>query len=128
MFFGGSIFDREKLIRVGFGFICLCLVSSAVYILHDYRDREKDRKHPTKKNRPLASGRIKPRTAIIIMALCLSITIVISFVLGSPEGAACLLLYFGLNIGYSVGLKNKPIIDIAILASGFVFRVFYGGF
>lgn len=128
MFFDGVIFDNEKIVRAGFGFICFCLISSAVYIINDYRDIEKDRKHPTKKNRPLASGQISPRVAIMTMVICVGAAIAISCVLGSMAGSICLLLYFGLNIAYSIKLKNIPIVDIAILASGFVIRVFYGGF
>lgn len=128
MFFGGVVFDSERLIRAGAGFICFCLVSSAVYILNDYRDIEKDRNHPAKKNRPLASGRVSKRNALIAMMCCLAIVTGISFALDNLQGAVCLALYFGLNVAYSMGLKNKPIIDIVILASGFIIRVFYGGF
>ena len=128
MFFRGVIFDSEKLIRAGLGFICLCFVSSAVYILNDYKDIEKDRNHPTKKSRPLASGRIRSQSAIIVMIICLGVVLSVSVVLKSFEGAFCLALYLGINVAYCMGLKNKPIIDIVILASGFVIRVFYGGF
>lgn len=127
MFFGGVIFEKERLISAGLGFICFSLISSAVYILNDYRDIEKDRNHPTKKNRPLASGRVDPKIALAIMVSCLVIATVISVFLGSIGGAICLLLYFLLNVAYSMGLKNKPILDVVILASGFVLRVLYGG-
>ena len=128
MFFGGVIFEKERLIKASLGFVCFCLISSAIYILNDYRDIEKDRKHPTKKNRPLASGRVKPNNAIIIMVMLVAIAMVISIKLKTIEGACCLLLYFVLNVAYSMGLKNKPIIDVVILASGFVIRVMYGGY
>ena len=128
LFFSGQIFDVDKIIRASLGFVAFCLVSSAVYILNDYKDIEKDKNHPKKKNRPLASGKIKPRTALCIMVICLIIATVISVYLKNIYGAICLLLYLVLNIAYSMGLKNIPIIDIAILASGFVIRVFYGGF
>lgn len=128
LFFGTAIFDVDKLLKVFLGFLCFCLISSTVYIINDYRDIEKDRKHPTKKNRPLASGRIKVRSAFIVLVFCLLGVIAISIVLNSLAGFLCIALYFVLNIAYSMGLKNKPIIDIVILASGFVLRVFYGGF
>lgn len=128
MFFGGVIFEKERLIKASLGFVCFSLISSAIYILNDYRDIEKDRKHPTKKNRPLASGRVKPKNAIIIMVMLVAIAMVISIKLKTIEGACCLLLYFVLNVAYSLGLKNKPIIDVVILASGFVMRVMYGGY
>ncbi len=128
MFFGGEIFVVEKIIKAMFGFVCFCLVSSSIYILNDIRDVEKDRNHPTKKERPIASGRVSTRWAIAVMIFCLMIAIAISLIIGSWEGGLCLTLYFVLNVAYSMGLKNKPIIDIVILASGFVIRVFYGGF
>lgn len=128
LFFGESIFVFDKLVRGMLGFTAFCLVSSAVYILNDYRDIEKDRNHPKKCNRPLASGRIKPAIAICIFVVCIILALVISIILRDLRAAFCLTLYFGLNVAYSMGLKDKPIIDIVILASGFVIRAFYGGF
>lgn len=127
LFFGREIMNCEKLIRAFGGFICFCLISSAVYIFNDWRDREKDRNHPTKKNRPIASGRVKPRNAIILMLIFIVVASIISIELGNVESMLLLFLYLGLNIAYSMGLKNWPIIDIVILASGFVMRVVYGG-
>ncbi len=128
LFFAGKLFDREKLAYACMGFICFCLLSSAIYVLNDYRDIEKDRKHPTKKNRPLASGSIAPAAGFTAMAVCLAGVVLLSVILGNLQAGLCLLLYFGLNLAYSMGLKNRPVIDIVILASGFVIRTFYGGF
>lgn len=128
MFFGGQLFDKTRIIYALGGFICFCLIASSVYILNDLCDVEKDRNHPTKKNRPLASGKIKPKSAIILMVVLLAAAIFISILLKSIMGAGMLVLYFGLNIAYSFGLKDKPIFDIVILASGYVIRIFYGGF
>lgn len=127
MFFGGMIFDRNKIRGGMLGLISFCLISSTVYILNDLRDIDKDRKHPTKKYRPLASGQIKTGTAIFIMILCIIGACIISLYLGNISAFVLLGIYFGLNIAYSMGLKNKPIVDIVILASGFVIRIFYGG-
>ena len=129
LFFSGKLFDFDVLLRVGgYGFPCFCLIPSAVYILNDYKDIEKDRLHPTKKHRPLASGKIKPSVAIIIMIVCITMVVILSACLSSYKAMLCLTLYFLLNVLYSAGLKNRPITDVAILASGFVIRVFYGGF
>lgn len=127
LFFGGAIFDVRKLLTACLGFICFCLVSSAIYVLNDYRDMEKDRRHPTKCKRPLASGKISPRNGLIAMMFCLVIAAALSVYVSSTSGAICLAIYFALNVAYSMGLKNKPIIDIVILTSGFVLRVLYGG-
>ena len=128
LFFGERFFDSVCLKNGVLGFIAFCMISSAVYILNDYQDVEKDRKHPTKKDRPLASGRIRKKTALIIMMICIVIASCITILIGNIPADICLLLYFVLNVAYSMGLKNRPIIDIVILASGFVIRVFYGGF
>ena len=127
MFFGGVIFERSRVINACLGFIAFSFLSSVVYIINDYRDIEKDRKHPTKKNRPLASGAISKRSAVLCAVVLLLIIAACSFYIGDHVAFACLLGYLFLNILYSMGLKNKPIIDVVILASGFVIRVFYGG-
>ena len=127
LFFGDMIFNKPKM-RMGIlGLICFCLISSAVYILNDLKDLNKDKLHPTKRNRPLASGQIKPTTAIIIMLLCIMMSCIVSIYLRNWMAFLLLILYFCLNVIYSMGLKNIPIVDIVILASGFVIRIFYGG-
>lgn len=128
LFFSGEIFKMDKLYRGVQGFLCFCLISSAVYVLNDICDRNKDMAHPTKRNRPLASGRIKKKSAIGMMTGCILLAVVLSLILGNIYGIFCLALYFGLNVAYSRGMKNKSIVDIVILASGFVIRIFYGGF
>ncbi len=128
MFFAGEFFRSDKIMRGTVGFISFCLLSSAVYILNDYRDIEKDRNHPKKKYRPLASGKVKPKAAIIVMVICLILSIGISLTFGSIQATICVVLYFVMNVLYSIGLKNKPIIDIVILSSGFVIRVIFGAF
>lgn len=127
IFFAGEFFQFSKLGILILGFVSFCLVSSAIYILNDIKDVEKDRRHPTKKNRPIASGKIKKTTAIKIMIICLAFLCIIMFIIGKLEAAVLLMIYFVLNVMYSLGLKNVPILDIAILASGFIIRIFYGG-
>jgi 4-hydroxybenzoate polyprenyltransferase len=100
-----------------------------VYILNDYRDIEDDRKHPVKKNRPLASGSISPVTALIIAAVLLLTGFSIAiFADKSYVFLGILVFYFTLNIGYSLGLKNISVLDIIIIATGFVLRVKGGGY
>lgn len=128
IFFGGTFFVPKKILVTFSGFISFCLISSAVYIMNDMCDYEKDRKHPVKCNRPLASGKVSFRAAGIGLAVCLIISLAISFLIRIYACVFLLLLYFGLNIAYSMGLKKVPIIDVVILASGFVIRIFFGGF
>lgn len=127
MFFAGNIFDVDAIMQGVLGFITFCVVSSGVYILNDLKDIDKDRNHITKKERPLASGKIKVRTAIIMMFFCWGIAIFLSLLIGKLWATILLILYLVLNVAYSMGFKNKPIIDIVILAAGFVIRIFYGG-
>ena len=126
-FFGGFFFDANRMGRGLMGYVCFCMLSSAIYILNDYKDMEKDRNHPIKRNRPLASGRIKPAQAFFVMGVCLLVATFLSIVLHNGKGTFCILLYFFLNYAYSNGLKDYAIMDIVILASGFVIRVIYGG-
>jgi decaprenyl-phosphate phosphoribosyltransferase len=122
LFFAGEISNIDKIIRVGWGFIAFSLVASSIYILNDYRDIEDDRKHPIKSKRPLASGAISKSTGLAIAALLLIagfgfawfIRDKFMFVLG---------IYFFINLGYSMGLKAVPILDIFLLAIGFVLRI-----
>lgn len=133
IFFSKNIHNKEKLIGVIIGFISFSLVASSIYIINDIRDLENDKKHPVKKNRPIASGKIKVKNAIaisiifLIAAFILLIVGCIVFNANLIGGIFYLILYFALNLAYSMKLKKKPIIDIAILACGFVIRVLFGG-
>lgn len=111
------------------GFFAFCFASSFVYVINDIKDIEKDKLHPNKKNRPLASGKIKKSTAIYIAVLMLIISISINTLINNNIfniSFYILLSYIIINIFYSFGLKNFAIIDIILLASGFILRVYYG--
>lgn len=122
IFFAGNLFETSVYLDLILGFICFSLVASSIYIINDYRDIEDDRKHPVKKMRPLASGEVSKGAAISICVL---------FLLAGFTGAwfirdkfmFVLGIYFLLNLGYSFGLKNISIVDIFIIAIGFVLRV-----
>lgn len=107
------------------GFIVFCLVASSIYIINDYKDIEKDRLHPVKKKRPLASGAVTKKEAWITLSVLLIIAIAISVTF--PIASIGLIAgYFILNLGYSLGFKNIPILDVVILTSGFMIRLFLG--
>lgn len=127
LFFARELFDYKKFFVALEAFICFCLISSAIYIINDLRDIEKDRAHSTKCYRPLASGRVSEKAAIMLFAVCFLISILCALLMRNAYALFLLLTYFILNLGYSFGLKNKPIIDVVILASGFVIRILYGG-
>ena len=125
--FSGRLLERPLLEQTAAAFVAFCMVASLVYIINDIRDAERDRQHPTKCRRPIASGAVSPSHAAVeagVLALLLGVMGVwIGF---SWESWLCLLAYLVLNLGYSLGLKNVPILDIAILVSGFLLRVLFG--
>ncbi len=101
------------------------MASSSVYILNDIIDLKKDRIHVTKKLRPLASGKIDKRTALTFMLVLLTSGLVVAFLINSSV-AYCIVIYVLMNILYSTMLKNIAIVDIMIIALGFVLRVICG--
>ncbi|WP_261800257.1 decaprenyl-phosphate phosphoribosyltransferase [Paenibacillus sp. PAMC21692] len=108
------------------GFILFCFVSGCVYILNDYADRESDRNHPIKQFRPMASGALNPNVALIFGGALLIASLVISYYL-NPLFTLLLAAYFIMNVLYSFKLKHVVIIDIMIIAAGFVLRAIAGG-
>ena len=105
-------------------FAAFCCVSSLVYILNDWRDRQADARHPTKRHRPLASGVVSP-VAAAALALVLG-AIGLSLAWGKPVLLALLGVYVALNLAYSWGLKHVPIVDVSIIATGFMLRLLAG--
>ncbi len=126
LFFAGEIFNWAKLLRVSEGFIAFCCIASSIYIINDYTDKEEDKKHPLKRNRPIASGAISSGTALSILAILISTGFFIAYFI-NIKFFTILGIYFLLNIGYSLGLKNIAILDIFIIAIGFPLRVRAGG-
>ena len=108
------------------GFILFCLVSGCVYVLNDYVDRDADGKHPDKRHRPIASGRLRPKRALIFGLVLLISSLGVAFVL-NPWFSFLLLGYFIINVAYSVKLKHVVIVDIMVIAIGFVLRAIGGG-
>ncbi|WP_262152163.1 decaprenyl-phosphate phosphoribosyltransferase [Chryseobacterium foetidum] len=133
LFFAGKVTQTDLLLKSIVAFIVFSLAASVVYILNDYNDIEADRKHPEKRRRPLASGAISKKRALVILAVLVLINV--SFTLGSQmyfqdsmwKFAAIIMIYFLMNLAYTFKLKHVPIIDIFIIATGFVLRVQAGG-
>lgn len=131
IFFSINLFNQDLFLKSFFSFIIFSLTASIVYIVNDMNDIEKDKLHPIKKNRPLASGAIsKTKAKNITITLLLLIVVMTYFIYKDNDNIFTFLIpfiYLILNILYSRSLKNIPIIDVVILVSGFVFRVMYGG-
>ncbi|ATL49917.1 decaprenyl-phosphate phosphoribosyltransferase [Chitinophaga caeni] len=126
LFFAGEIANVDKILLLLQAFLAFSLVASSIYIINDYKDIEADRAHPVKCKRPLASGAVKPSTALVIFGICVLAGFALAFLIKS-KFAFVLGIYFVLNIAYTFGLKNISILDIMILATGFVLRIKAGG-
>jgi len=123
--FDRKLFDLPSLERTVFAFFLFCLLASSVYLINDILDREADRLHPVKKNRPIASGKLNTKIALIFAVLFALISIGGSYLLNF-NAFLIFLAYFLLNLAYSKWLKHIALIDVLILASFFVMRVAVG--
>ena len=128
MVFGKQLFDVTILPNTVWGILSFCALSSAVYIFNDLCDVKSDKIHPVKCKRPIASGEISRKSAIITMIILLIICTVTNYFASRVSSSAWLLIliYLVQNILYSLKLKQVPVLDVAILASCFLIRVFYG--
>jgi decaprenyl-phosphate phosphoribosyltransferase len=122
----GVLTQSDSLGKVAMAFVSFCLVSSATYLFNDVGDVEEDRRHPKKRHRPVASGEVSPRAAIVtgvvlgLAGLGLALAI-------RPEFLAVVAGYVAVTIAYTVWLKHMAVFDIAVVASGFIFRAIAGG-
>lgn len=105
-------------------FAAFCCFSSLVYILNDWHDRAADARHPVKRNRPLASGAVQPMAALALAAVLLAAGL--GLAAGNTRLLVLLGLYVALNLAYSWRLKHVPVVDVTIIASGFMFRLLAG--
>ncbi|GAB3914679.1 decaprenyl-phosphate phosphoribosyltransferase [Microlunatus endophyticus] len=122
----GQLFQPAILRSAALAFIAFCLISGCVYLINDIRDVEEDRLHPRKRFRPVPAGQLSIRTAWIEAAIIGAVGLIIGFWTSPPLGAT-LLVYLVLQIGYSVFLKHQPVIDLAVVSSGFLLRAIAGG-
>lgn len=122
LFFAGELLNFASLLEAFEGFLCFSFVASCIYILNDYRDIEDDKRHPEKCKRPLAAGLINKNVAFVIALVLLIAGLTWAWFI-RDKFFFVLLIYFLLNLAYSFGLKKIPILDIFIIAIGFVLRI-----
>ena len=125
-FFAGDLYNLSELLTIALAAAAFSVVASGVYVLNDFNDRAVDRLHPKKRKRPLASGEVSESTAIILMIVLFGAGGLIAFMVNITF-FYMLLIYFGMNVLYSFGLKNVAILDLFIVASGFIIRIYSGG-
>jgi 4-hydroxybenzoate polyprenyltransferase len=123
--FSLNLFKGNYLLTSLLGFAAFCLTSSIVYIINDIADAEADRAHPKKKNRPIASGKISPRQGLFI-ALFFAIAAAVVCLFADINFVLLLILFFLINVLYSIKLKHIVLLDIFSIAAGFLIRVLAG--
>lgn len=127
LIFAKHLFHYEYFITTVIGFIAFCILSSIVYIINDIADIDADKKHPVKKSRPIASGAISVKNALMIAVLLVLIEIAMLFLL-NWQFSIMALTYFVINLLYSLSLKHIVLLDIFSIAAGFMLRIGAGGF
>jgi 4-hydroxybenzoate polyprenyltransferase len=125
LFFDGKLTDPQSVLRASAAFVLLCLMSSAVYIMNDLADIENDRQHPIKKYRPLPAGQLNSTVAAVAAVFLAAGSLVAGYLL-EPMLGAILLLYLLLQVSYTLWLKNIVLVDVLVLAAGFVLRIAAG--
>jgi len=126
VFFAGTFFNPDNWAELSVGVIAFSLVSGAIYVINDIQDIEVDKLHVEKKNRPLASGEVTFKWAVVTAVVLLIFAVVLSYLL-TTGFRWIIATYFVLNILYSYGLKQIPILDMVILSFGFILRILAGG-
>jgi 4-hydroxybenzoate polyprenyltransferase len=126
LIFSQQFFSAPLLLKTAGAFLSFCVVSGAFYIFNDLRDREEDRAHPKKSQRPIARGEISPAQALALFGGLAAAGLALAFFLGR-EFFLAVVIYFVLQVAYSLKLKQVVILDIFVIAAGFVIRVVAGG-
>lgn len=130
VFFGGGLLNTSEAVSAALTFLSFSLAASAIYCLNDIIDVNADRAHPVKCKRPIASGAITIPQAYGMMALSMLVSIVLMLLLpaGQTKTIFVIVAYFVINVAYCLRLKEYAIIDVCIIASGFVLRILAGGY
>ncbi|WP_277043287.1 decaprenyl-phosphate phosphoribosyltransferase [Prevotella multiformis] len=130
VFFGGALLQPEAVYAALVTVLSFSFAASSIYCLNDIVDVEDDRRHPVKCHRPMASGAITVVQGYLLMALMFALSMVSTLLLSShqTETASVILFYWLLNIAYCLRLKRYAIIDVCIVAFGFVLRILAGGY
>jgi decaprenyl-phosphate phosphoribosyltransferase len=134
LFFSGNLMDRVLLVKSIFAFVIFCIAASSIYIINDYSDIEEDKKHPEKKNRPLANDSISKKNALFILVFLIFLDILLKYLGYSYfhqniwKFCTIILFYIVMNLVYTFKLKHVAIVDVCIISIGFVLRVLAGGY
>jgi decaprenyl-phosphate phosphoribosyltransferase len=122
----GEVGDADVIAATLLAFVSFCLAASAVYLVNDTADREADRLHPTKRLRPIASGALPVPVALAAAGVLAVLALAVGW-LADPQLTVLVAAYLGLQVLYAVRLKHEPVLDISIVAAGFLMRAVAGG-
>lgn len=123
--FAQELTDPDSIASAAAAFVIFCAAASAVYLLNDVADRERDRKHPLKRARPIAAGRVSVATALVTAAVLAAAAMAGAWAV-TPGLAGVIGLYLGLQLAYNLGLKSVAIVDALCVATGFLLRAIAG--
>lgn len=129
LFFGGELFNGQALVAAMLTFVAFSFVASSIYCLNDIVDVDADRRHPVKCHRAIASGEVSIGQGYVLMVMCVALGLAVSLLVPAKGLATMgiLLFYWLLNVAYCLKLKQYAIIDVCIVAFGFVLRILSGG-
>jgi decaprenyl-phosphate phosphoribosyltransferase len=123
----GVLTHRDALLYSVAAFVVFCLAASGMYCLNDVIDLEADRRHPVKRNRPVASGVVPTRLAVLVGSGLLIVALAAAAAIGRPKLALVVAIYVAVQVAYTLWLKHEAILDLAAVAAGFVLRAIAGG-
>jgi decaprenyl-phosphate phosphoribosyltransferase len=121
-----DIIELDVIVAVALAFVAFSLAASGVYLVNDVKDVEADRAHPTKRTRPIAAGILAPRVALVAAVVLFAVSLGVSW-LASDQLLVVTAVYIAVQLSYCFWLKHQPVVDIAIVASGFLIRAIAGG-
>jgi 4-hydroxybenzoate polyprenyltransferase len=128
LFFSSELINFGSVMRATSAFVVFCLISSAVYIFNDWCDIESDRQHVKKARRPLPSGRVPVSLALTVMVALILTAVMIIYLTNLPISfTETVAIYLAINLAYSLGVKHVSIVELFLIASGFVIRLIGGG-
>ena len=122
----GSLFLATVIVPTLGAFVAFCLISSSTYLINDIKDVESDRNHPTKRNRPIAAGDLNANIAAVFAVILALAALTLAWWI-RPDLAGVVAIYFVFTLSYSLFLKHEPVIELALLAMGFLLRAIAGG-
>jgi 4-hydroxybenzoate polyprenyltransferase len=126
LIFSGQVFEPGALLDTMLSFVSFCMAASSIYYLNDFRDIDEDRMHPTKCKRPLASGDLPAWFGLVGFVVLLAASIAVPLLFSNTGVVLVVGFYILINFGYSLGLKHVVIIDVLLIATGFVLRILAG--